>query len=80
MLNKIKIYYIFIINFIVFSIGAILIKIFPSKEFKIRKILSKLSVNSFITEVELIGNIDENVDMFISNHQSMVDIPIIEYI
>jgi 1-acyl-sn-glycerol-3-phosphate acyltransferase len=80
MLNKIKMYYIFAFNFVIFAVASLLMKFFPSKELKFRKLVSKLSINSFISEIELIGDIDENVDMFISNHQNMVDIPIIEYI
>lgn len=73
-------YYIFAFNFVIFAVASLLMKFFPSKELKFRKLVSKLSINSFISEIELIGDIDENVDMFISNHQNMVDIPIIEYI
>jgi len=80
MLDKIKMYYIFAFNFVIFSIAALLMKFFPQKELTFRKWVSKRSINSFVSEIEVMGHIDENVDMFISNHQNMVDIPIIEYL
>ena len=73
-------YFILAYDFIIFSITAILMKINPNNNLKYRKWAAKKSIPSFISEVEIEGEIDEEVKLFVSNHQNMVDIPIIEYI
>ena len=73
-------YFILAYDFIIFSITAILMKINPNNNLKYRKWAARKSIPSFISEVEIEGEIDEEVKLFVSNHQNMVDIPIIEYI
>ena len=73
-------YFILAYDFIIFSITAILMKINPNNNLKYRKWAARKSIPSFISEIEIEGEIDEDVKLFVSNHQNMVDIPIIEYI
>jgi 1-acyl-sn-glycerol-3-phosphate acyltransferase len=80
MIDKIKMYWIFVINFIIYAIAAFLMKLFPKYNVQLRKWASRVSVSTFVGEVEIKGNIDESADLFIANHQNMVDIPIIEYL
>ena len=75
-----KKYFILTYNFVVFSITAILMKINPKNNLKYRKWAARKSIPSFITEIEVEGKIDEEAKLFVSNHQNMVDIPIIEYL
>ena len=79
-MNKIKSYWIVFQNFVVFAITSFLMKLFPKYHFGLRKWASRKSIPTFTTEVEIIGDVDENADLYVSNHQNMVDIPIIEYI
>ena len=67
-------------NFVIFSITAFLMKLFPKYHLGLRKWAAKKSIPTFTTEIEIIGEIDETTELFVSNHQNMVDIPIIEYI
>jgi len=80
MMNKIKLYSILGYNFLLFAVTSLLLKFFPQNHFKLRKWAGKKSIPTFITEIEIEGEIDDNVKLFLSNHQNMVDIPIIEYI
>jgi len=75
-----KIYWILLQNFIYFGITAFLMKLFPQYHLKLRKWAAKKSIPTFINEIEIIGTIDKEVQLFVSNHQNMVDIPIIENI
>jgi len=79
-MNKLKSIWIMFQNFVIFSITAFLMKLFPKYHFGLRKWAARKSIPTFISEVEIIGDIDENVDLYVSNHQNMVDIPIIEYV
>jgi len=79
-MNKIKVYWILFKNFVIYSITALLMKLFPKYHLQLRKWAAKKSVPTFIANIEIIGDIDKNVDLYVSNHQNMVDIPIIEYI
>jgi len=79
-MKKIKTYLIFIINFIIYAITALLMKLFPKYNLKFRKLAAKYSIPLMISEIKIVGKIDKNADMFVSNHQSMIDIPLIEYI
>ena len=79
-MNKLKSYWIVFKNFVVFAITSFLMKMFPKYHFELRKWASRKSIPTFTTEVEIIGDIDESADLYVSNHQNMVDIPIIEYI
>ena len=80
MMNKIKMYWIFGKNFVIYSISAILMKMFPHKNVALRKWAARASIPTFIGEIEIIGEADESAELFVSNHQNMVDIPIIEYL
>ena len=80
MVDKIKMYWIFLVNFVVFSITALLMKLFPKYSLPIKKWAAKTSIPTFITKIEVVGEIDESAELFVSNHQNMVDIPIIEYL
>jgi 1-acyl-sn-glycerol-3-phosphate acyltransferase len=80
MINKIKMYWIFIMNFFIYAIAAILMKLFPKYNVSLRKWASRVSVHTFISKIEIEGHIDESAGLFVSNHQNMVDIPIIEYL
>jgi len=73
-------YWILFKNFVIFSITAILMKLDKKNELKYRKWAAKKSIPTFISEIEVIGEIDKSVDLYVSNHQNMVDIPIIEYV
>jgi len=73
-------YWILFKNFVIFSITAFLMKIDQKNELRYRKWAAKKSIPTFISEVEIQGKIDKSVDLYASNHQNMVDIPIIEYI
>ena len=73
-------YWILFQNFVIFSITAFLMKIDQKNELKYRKWAAKKSIPTFINDIEIEGKIDKNVDLYVSNHQNMVDIPIIEYI
>ena len=79
-MNKIKSYWIILQNFLIFSTAAILMKFFPKYNIKLRKWAAKKSIPTFVLDVKIIGSIDKNVDLYVSNHQNMVDIPIIEYV
>jgi len=79
-MNKIKVYWIIFQNFIFFGVAAFLMKLFPKYNFAFRKWAARHSIPTFISKVEIIGEIDESVDLYVSNHQNMVDIPIIENI
>jgi len=79
-MRKIKTYFILFINFLIYTFTAILMKLFPSKELYFRKLSAKLSVPTFIKEIEIVGNYDKDAKLILSNHQNMVDIPIIEYL
>jgi len=79
-MNKIKSYLIVFQNFVIFAITAFLMKLFPKYHLSLRKWAAKKSIPTFTTEVEVIGEIDSSSEVFVSNHQNMVDIPIIEYI
>jgi 1-acyl-sn-glycerol-3-phosphate acyltransferase len=78
-MGKMK-YIILFQNFVIFSITAFLMKLFPKYHLGLRKWAAKKSIPTFTTEIEIIGEIDETTELFVSNHQNMVDIPIIEYI
>ena len=80
MIDKIKMYWVFFVNFIVFSSTAFLMKLFPKQEILFRKWAAKISIPTFIGEIEIVGEADESAELFVSNHQNMVDIPIIEYL
>jgi 1-acyl-sn-glycerol-3-phosphate acyltransferase len=80
MIDKIKMYWIFAENFFIYAITAFLMKLFPKYNVKFRKWASKVSIPTFIGKIEIKGKIDETADIFVSNHQNMVDIPIIEYL
>jgi 1-acyl-sn-glycerol-3-phosphate acyltransferase len=80
MIDKIKMYWIFAENFFIFATTAFLMKLFPNQNLKFRKWASRRSIPTFISEVEIVGKIDESANLFVSNHQNMVDIPIIEYL
>jgi 1-acyl-sn-glycerol-3-phosphate acyltransferase len=80
MMSKIKLYWILSYNFLIFAITSFLLKIFPQKHLELRKWAGKKSIPTFITEIEIEGEIDKDTQLFLSNHQNMVDIPIIEYI
>jgi 1-acyl-sn-glycerol-3-phosphate acyltransferase len=73
-------YFIIFQNFVIFAITAFLMKLFPKYHFSLRKWAARKSIPTFISEVEIVGEIDEECGLFVSNHQNMVDIPIIEYI
>jgi 1-acyl-sn-glycerol-3-phosphate acyltransferase len=73
-------YWILFQNFVIFSIAAFLMKINQKNELKYRKWAAKKSIPTFISDIEIEGEIDKSVDLYVSNHQNMVDIPIIEYI
>jgi len=77
-MNKIKVYWIIFQNFVIFGVTAFLMKLFPKYHFGLRKWAARKSIPTFISEIEIVGEIDESVDMIVSNHQNMVDIPIIE--
>jgi len=80
MIDKIKMYWIFARNFVIYVVVAILMKLFPKYNVPLRKWAAKTSVPTFVSEVEIIGKADEDAELFVSNHQNMVDIPIIEYL
>ena len=77
---KIKLYWILIYNFFLFAITSFLLKIFPQKHFALRKWAGRKSIPTFISDIEIEGQIDNDTQLFLSNHQNMVDIPIIENI
>ena len=77
---KIGLYWILFQNFVYFAITAFLMKLFPKYHFSLRKWAARKSIPTFISEVEIVGEIDEECELFVSNHQNMVDIPIIEHI
>jgi len=79
-MNKIKLYWILFQNFVYFGTTAFLMKLFPKYHIPLRKWAAKKSIPTFISKIEIIGEIDESCELFVSNHQNMVDIPIIEYI
>ena len=79
-MNKLNVYWILFQNFVIFSTTALLMKLNPKNELKYRKWAAKKSIPTFITQLDVEGEIDKDVDLYISNHQNMVDIPIIEYI
>jgi len=67
-------------NFCIYSITALAMKIAPKYNFPLRKWAAKKSVPTFVDKIEIIGDIDTSAQLFVSNHQNMVDIPIIEYV
>ena len=79
-MSKIKLYTTLFRNFIYFGTAAFLMKLFPQHNLKIRKWAARKSIPTFIEGFEIVGDVDETADLFISNHQNMVDIPIIEYL
>jgi len=80
MINKIKMYWIFIRNFFIYAITALLMKLFPKYNVSLRKWASRVSVPTLVSEIEIKGYIDESAELFVSNHQNVIDIPIIEYL
>ena len=80
MIDKIKMYWIFIKNFVIFAITAFLMKLFSKYNVQLRKWAARTSIPTFISEIEIKGNIDEKADVFIVNHQNMVDVDIIEFL
>jgi len=79
-MNKIKLYWVLVYNFFLFAITSFLLKLFPKKHLELRKWAGEKSIPTFITEIDIEGDIDNETQLFLSNHQNMVDIPIIEYI
>ena len=77
-MNKIKVYWILFQNFVQFAFVSLLMKFFPQYHFRLRKWISVRSLKTFVSRIEIIGEVDETADLFVSNHQNMVDIPIIE--
>jgi len=80
MINKLKMYWIFGENFVIYSITALLMKLFPDKNISFRKWAARVSIPTFVSDIEIIGKVDEEAEVFVSNHQNMVDIPITEYL
>lgn len=79
-LNKLWLYlFIFIFVFSV-SIVICLFYIFPNKIHKIRILWAKFQLFLLGAKVEIRGEINENTQMFIMNHQSLLDIVLLEAI
>lgn len=75
-----KIYSLFAI-FLLFFITAFLVlcmRILPHKQRQIRRIIAKLPRFFISYKVEIIGQMDEDAQMFILNHQSLLDILIFD--
>jgi 1-acyl-sn-glycerol-3-phosphate acyltransferase len=77
-MNKIRSYWIVFQNFVIFAIAAFLMKLFPKHNMAFRKWAARNSIPTFILDIKIKGKADKNVDLYVSNHQNMVDIPIIE--
>ena len=77
---KIGLYWILFQNFVYFAITAFLMKLFPKYHLQLRKWAARKSIPTFLSDIEIVGDIDKDAELFVSNHQNMVDIPIIEYI
>ena len=66
--------------FLSIAVVVILFYIIPKKNYKIRKIWAKIQRFVISYKIEKIGEFDENADMILINHKSMLDIIILEEI
>lgn len=73
-LNKIYSLFAIFILFIIAAFFVLCMKIFPSKQRKIRRIIAKLPRLFVSYKLEIEGKLDEDAQMFILNHQSLLDI------
>ena len=65
---------------ITITITIILMYLFNKKNITIRQYWAALQMKLLGIELELVGKIDEEADMYIMNHQSVMDIILFEYL
>jgi len=79
-LSKIRGYFILIQFSITVAITIVLMYLFRKHHHKIRKIWMKLEIKLLGIKLEEVGTLDMSCDMVIMNHQSLMDIVIMEYL
>ena len=62
------------------SIVIVLMYLFRSKNHTIRKIWASLQMKLLGINIEEVGELDKSADLLIANHQSLLDIIVVEYI
>jgi len=62
------------------SIVIVLMYLFRSKNHTIRKIWASLQMKLLGINIEEVGELDNSADLLIANHQSLLDIVVVEYI
>ena len=73
--------YIILLQFIVtVSITIILMYAFRKRNFEVRKFWMKMQVKLLGINIEEVGKLDMSCDMVIMNHQSLLDIVVIDYL
>jgi 1-acyl-sn-glycerol-3-phosphate acyltransferase len=80
MLNKLRIIWTAIQMGITVSITIILMYLFKSKNRAIRKVWGAIQIKLLDINLEIEGTLDEDADMIMMNHQSLVDIILFEYL
>ena len=79
-MSKIRGYFILIQFSITVAITIVLMYLFRKHHHKIRKIWMKLEIKLLGIKLEEVGTLDMSCDMVIMNHQSLMDIVIMEYL
>ena len=80
MLSKIRIFILIIYVFITVSLTVILMFLFRKKHLKIRKIWATSTLKLFGIKIDEIGKLNNDANLIIINHQSMLDIIVLEAI
>jgi len=79
-MGKIRAIFTIIQMIITVTITIILMYVFNKYNKKIRIAWSAMQMKLLGIKIELVGNIDESADMYIINHQSVMDIILFEYL
>ena len=80
MLNKLRMFWTIVQMVITVSITIILMYIFKSKNRTVRKIWGAIQMKLMGITLEIEGEVDNDADMIMMNHQSLVDIILLEYL
>jgi 1-acyl-sn-glycerol-3-phosphate acyltransferase len=79
-LKKIKALLIFLEFIVTVTIVIFIMKIFNSSNWKVRRAWAKMQEYLIGYRVEVIGEVDDRADMLVMNHQSLLDIIVMENI
>lgn len=79
-MDRLRGIFIFIQFMITVSITIILMYVFKKNNRKVRIIWSAIQMKLMGVKLDIVGEIDNNADMMIMNHQSIMDIIVFEYL